>query len=160
MKCQIIEADINHIKLLCPANKTGYGAKFTVGQFVNIEDATTGSSEQNRLFHKLITLWQTSGCCPYAGCVDEVKKQIKRDYGEGFESYAYINDNYTWGISENYHDIPADVRRHPERITGKLKSWSDYTKKQRQGCISNVISMMIETGVNGKEFDEICKELV
>ena len=154
MKCQVTKAEGNYIEILCPANK------FTAGQFVEVEDAATGTSQQNKLFHKLITLWQTSGCCSYTGNLKEVKDYIKRDYGEGFEYYIYADDACRLVKVKDFYDVPKSIRDDHDRINGKLLSWADYTKVQRKNCISNVIAVMIESGVNSKEFDEICKELI
>jgi hypothetical protein len=40
-------------------------------------------------------------------------------------------------------------------IAGKLKSWADYTKKERRETIDRLVSAMIQSGVNSKRFDEI-----
>jgi len=36
-----------------------------------------------------------------------------------------------------------------------LKSWSDYTKKERQLTIDNIINEMFQVGVNSNRFNEI-----
>jgi hypothetical protein len=41
------------------------------------------------------------------------------------------------------------------RIDYRLKSWRDYSKKERQMTIDNLISEMMQAGVNNKHFEEI-----
>jgi hypothetical protein len=38
-----------------------------------------------------------------------------------------------------------------------LKSWADYSKKERQMTIDNLISEMMQVGVSNKHFDEILR---
>ena len=40
-------------------------------------------------------------------------------------------------------------------IRGKLKSWSDYSKKERMKTMDILIKEMLQVGVSSKKFDEI-----
>ena len=60
--------------------------------------------------------------------------------------------------AKKYMEIPEYIRKDPDMknmIRGKLKSWADYTKKQRISCIDNLITEMDEVGVNTKKYQEI-----
>jgi hypothetical protein len=153
MKAQVIKLEGNYITLLGETNTLKEGQK------VFIEDAAIGTNPQNRLFHKLITLWQTSGCSSYTGTLKEVKDQLKRDYGQGFECYYYADDSYKLVQVKTYNEIPKYIRHEEDRIRGRLKSWADYTKTQRMDLIQNLIDLMMQSGVNGKEFDSLCGEV-
>ena len=51
-----------------------------------------------------------------------------------------------------------EVRRDPELknlARGRLKSWADYTKKERTETIDRLISEMHQAGVNSTKFSEI-----
>ncbi len=57
-------------------------------------------------------------------------------------------------------EIPIDILENEnmkDMIRGKLKSWSDYTKKQRKETIDNLISEMLQAGINSNKFQEIMK---
>ena len=54
----------------------------------------------------------------------------------------------------------ADGTPCPEgREDWRLKSWSDYTKRERQETISRLIAEMIQAGVHAKKFYEILDQL-
>jgi hypothetical protein len=55
-------------------------------------------------------------------------------------------------------EIPESIRRDPDLkdlVRGRLKSWSDYTKKERKLTIDKLISEMHQTNVNTKGFQRI-----
>ena len=153
MKAKIINTSANELTILCPSHK------YEIGQDVIIEDATKGSNNQNRLFHELINIWISSGCSSYEGDLQQVKDYIKRDMGCGFESYIYADDNAKIIKTKGFNSIPEHIRTDYTRCLGKLKSWSNYTKRQRMNCISNLIDNMCNSGVNSREFDDILKEV-
>jgi len=43
------------------------------------------------------------------------------------------------------------------RIDYRLKSWADYTKKERQMTIDNIIHEMMLVGINEPHFEEILR---
>lgn len=138
-----------------------------VGKYYTLEDAVNGTLAQNRTFHALTLEYFKSGQSSYdADNYADFKNQIKRHLGEGFDLFIYVtvNDDGIPVIKEatTQNDIPVDVKNSAlfkDQIRGKLKSWSDYTKKQRKKCIDNVISEMLQAGVNTKKFEEILKGL-
>jgi len=152
MKGKILESAPNNILVLC-SNHT-----FKCGGSVTIEDATKGTNPQNRFFHELVKIWVASGCHSYEGDYNKVRDFIKRDLGAGFEKYFYTADDLKAVKVNSFDDIPEHIQKDKRRIMGQLKSWADYGKKERMKTIQNLIDNMIQSGVNSKEFDNICKE--
>lgn len=136
-----------------------------VGVEYYLEDATKGTEAQNRAFHALVREYWLSGLASYEDkSLLEFRDYIKRDLGAGFESYIYA-DILELPVMlkkvKKYDSIPKDIRdenrKNPDRpiISGKLKSWSHYTKKERKNTITNLVHEMISAGVASKKFDEI-----
>ena len=141
-----------------------------VGHYYFLESAAEGTGAQNRLFHSLTMEYFKSGMHSYnASNYHDFKNQIKRKLGEGFESFIYAE---IVGDGEEYldkafikevkkkEDIPDYILEDKDMrnmVRGKLKSWSDYTLKQRKKCIDNVITEMLNAGVNTPKFEEILK---
>ena len=150
MKAKIGSKGNNWIHLLCSSHP------FKEGDNVIIEDATKGSNNQNRLFHELINIWISSGCSSYDGDLKKVKDFVKRDLGQGFESYIYAYQGLIVQVKTE-EAIPDWVPKGGK--LGKLKSWSCYTKKQRMKTIQNLIDNMMNSGVNDIRFENILQEL-
>ncbi len=142
----------------------------TIGRSYFLEDAETGTGKQNRAFHGLIQeYWKSRQHSYKVDSFNDFRNQIKRSLGQGFESYVYseliaevINDEVVYRSricgAKKFMEIPDYIREDPhmkEMIRGKLKSWADYTKKQRINCIDNLITEMDEAGVNTKKYNEI-----
>jgi len=142
----------------------------TIGRSYFLEDAETGTGKQNRAFHGLIQeYWKSRQHSYKVDNFNDFRNQIKRSLGEGFESYVYVDWEqkiidkevvYKARIHsvKNIKEIPEYIRKDPDirlMIRGKLKSWADYTKKQRINCIDNLITEMDEVGVNTKKYQEI-----
>lgn len=53
-------------------------------------------------------------------------------------------------------EIPAEYN-NAKYAMGRLKSWTDYTLRQRRETLDRLISEMIQVGVNTKKFFEILK---
>ncbi len=137
-----------------------------IGRHYSLEDSVSGTQAQNKAFHALITEYYKSGMHSYDKVdLKQFKKLIKKNLGAGFEGFAYATVSKIKGVYkpfmyevEKYLDIPVNVRKDPDykqMIRGKLKSWSDYTKKERMKTMDNLISEMHQVGVNTKKFMEI-----
>ncbi|MCP4393450.1 MAG: hypothetical protein GY804_04170 [Alphaproteobacteria bacterium] len=136
-----------------------------VGSYYFLESAVDGTSAQNKVFHALTMEYFQSGqhsyeCSNYA----DFKNMIKRHLGEGFEGFVYVDftdDGHPKMFDvKKKKDIPAHLLNDPnmkDMIRGKLKSWSDYTKRQRQKTIDTLIDEMLQAGMNTKKFEEILK---
>ena len=127
----------------------------TVGRRYYLEDATTGTLAQGKAFHALIQCYWTSGAHSYnVKTFDEFRDCIKRDLGAGFDSYVWADE---FGIhkAKTLDEIPTDARADRRRILGKLKSWADYTSRERRESIDRVIAEMHQAGVTSRKFYEI-----
>lgn len=133
-----------------------------IGQVYTMEDAATGTEAQNKAFHALVQeYWRTNAHSYDAKDFDDFRNQIKRKLGAGFEAYVYavIEDGRpVIRDAKKYEDIPEEVRADPQYkqlIRGRLKSWADYTKKQRRETMDRLISEMHQAGINSPKFEEI-----
>lgn len=125
------------------------------GMVYQLEDATEGSGAQNRAWHALVSEYWRSGCHSYsAKSFDDFRNQIKRALGAGFERFIYVTgDPPTIHDAAKLEDIPHGTPRN--LIRGRLKSWSDYSKKERRESIDRLIAEMHEVGVQTKKFYSI-----
>ena len=141
-----------------------------IGRHYNLEDSETGTAAQRKTVHALMSEYFKTGMHSYkADNIKEFKKQIKKYLGAGFESFIYVEiKKPVMGLetlnrpaikdAKKYEDIPEEIRKDPyfkELIRGKLKSYTDYTKKQAKNLLDNLIAEMLAAGVNSKKFNEI-----
>jgi len=134
-----------------------------VGHHYNLDDSTAGTDAQNRAFHALLGVYYASRAWSYEGSgyrtgatFGEFRNLIKRKLGAGFESFIYVAEEGGKPVikdAKKRSEIPAAVPR--ELIRGRLKSWADYTKRQRMETITKLIAEMHEVGVNSPKFYEI-----
>jgi hypothetical protein len=82
---------------------------------------------------------------------------IKRDLGAGFESFIYVDPKSPTEIHDvkRKEDIPAHIPYSLKR--GKLKSLTDYTKKEWSEAIDRLCSAMDRAGVDTPKYREIRK---
>lgn len=125
-----------------------------VGKYYHMEDAAGGTQAQNRFFHLLVSEWEKSGCCSWD---TDIKEHVKKSYGQGFDAYLYWNGSKLRKVKTR-EEIPEGIREDRDMCFGKLKSWSEYTLKQRRDCIDQLIRVMIVSGVNSKRFEEISED--
>jgi hypothetical protein len=133
-----------------------------IGQVYQLEDMTSGTEAQNKAFHALVGEYWKSGCSSYdATDFDEFRNCIKRALGAGFEAFIYVvieNGEPVIKDAKTMDMIPEAVRKDPrlkQLVRGRLKSWSDYTKKERRETMDRLISEMHQAGVQSKKFQEI-----
>jgi hypothetical protein len=128
-----------------------------VGRRYILEPDEDGTNRQNRAFHALISEYWRSGAHSYpAKSFDEFRNMIKRHLGAGFEAFIYVDPSNPEPVindAKALTDIPPHIPR--DLIRGRLRSWSDYSKKQRIETIDRLIAEMHEAGVNTKRFQEI-----
>ena len=156
------------MKVLCIESsnaKSVINIQLEPGRYYNIEDASKGTSAQNRLFHAMITEYYKSGLHDCDGGWKDLRNLVKRDLGARFESYVYatIEDGKPRiHQCDTYEEIPESVRKDPDlkkMVRGRLKSWGDYTKKERRNTIDNLKTEMLNRGVATKKFDEIIQSI-
>jgi hypothetical protein len=131
------------MKILITAPNVFTGDNLKIGCYYNVELAAEGTDAQNKTFHALLQCYWTSGCHSYnARSYEHFRALIKLYLGAGTEKY--------WSL------VNEDGTKCPNgRVAYRLKSWSDYTKKERQMTIDNLISEMLQAGMNDKYFEEI-----
>jgi hypothetical protein len=131
------------MKILITAPNVFTGDKLKVGSYYNVELAAEGTEAQNKTFHALLQCYWTSGFHSYnARSFEHFRALIKLYLGAGMEKF--------------YNLANPDGTPCPEgRPDYRLKSWADYSKKERQMAIDNLISEMIQVGVKSKHFEEI-----
>ena len=121
-----------------------------------LEDATTGTSAQNKAFHALIGEYWKSGAHSYnVANFEQLRDVIKLNLGAGAECYVFATPD---GIkkAKTLEDVPAEYRE-PKYCMTKLKSWTDYTKTERTSAIDKLIAEMHQAGVQTAKFYEILK---
>ena len=110
--------------------------------FYNIEPADAGTENQNRVFHALLSEYWRSGCHSYDA--------------KNFPHFRELWKLYEGAGAEKYFDIVDESGNPCEPIIKyRVKSWRDYTKKERKDAIDNLINRMVESGVNSAKFSEI-----
>jgi len=130
-----------------------------VGRRYALEDAASGTTAQNKAFHALVSEYWRSGAHSYhAANFEDFRNQIKRHLGAGFEAFVYAEIDGGKPVIKDaptYEDIPTAVRADPDLkhlVRGRLKSWSDYTKRERCDTLDRLIAEMQQVGVNTKKF--------
>jgi len=154
------------MRILCTGPGTYTGDELTEGRYYEAVEADTPTEKQNRAFHALLQEFWSSNVDSYnAKNFEEFKNLIKRDLGAGFEKYRYVEDTekgLRWGTAKAAWDIPLnvalDINGNP-LAAGVLKSWKNYTKKERKETIDRLINTMIRCGINSKKFEEILKTM-
>jgi hypothetical protein len=136
-----------------------------VGKLYSLESAESGTGALNRAFHGLVTEYWKSGAWSYPGSgyregmtFNEFRDTVKKNLGAGFESYVYVTDEGKFKKAKRFDEIPENIRKaqdRRDRIMGRLKSWSDYSKVERKRTIDNVLSEMDQVGVNTPKYREI-----
>ncbi len=132
------------------------------GRYYTLEDAVSGTSAQNKAFHALVQEYWRSGMHSYnAGSFEEFRELIKKHLGEGVDRWLYVDLlSATPKVVQvnHFEEIPQVIRDREDRrdfIVGRLKSWADYTKKQRTETIDRLIAEMEQAGVNTRKYQEI-----
>jgi hypothetical protein len=152
------------VKILVTGNGTYISQNETggliIGAYYDCEPADSPTNKQNAAFHALCQTFWTSGLHSYpAKSFKEFREYIKRDLGAGAEYYVYVKkDSLLKGKSkdkeEAIREAAIDRDGHPV-VWMKLKSWADYTKRERTETIDRLIATMHQAGVQTKKFYEI-----
>jgi hypothetical protein len=138
-------------------------AELKIGAYYDCEPAEEGSGNQNRLFHALLTIYFISGCFSYpAKNVEQLKMYIKKHLGSGY-IYRYKLTTGEWERNVKQSQLELDISEGKVRRDEKgeyvfdyeLKSWRDYTKRERRNLIESLIAEMDMAGVQSKKYFEI-----
>ena len=134
------------MKILITADGQFTGASLKTGCYYNAEPVDdSGTNEQNRAFHALISEYWRSGAHSYnAKNFQHFRELIKLYLGAGAEQYYSLVDEQGKPITE-------------PRVSWRIKSWANYSKRERTETIDRLISEMIQVGVNTNRFNEILR---
>jgi len=122
------------IVVTAPGRHEGDGLR--VGARYNVEPADEGSDAQNRAFHALCYEYWASGCFSYcASTPADLKEAVKYYHGAGLR----------WTLG-------ADGEEALE-----MKSWADYTLRERMKTIDGLVKEMHMAGVDSAKFREILR---
>jgi hypothetical protein len=125
-----------------------------IGRKYTLEDAETGSGAQNRAWHALAQEYWRTGLHSYpAKTFSEFRDFLKRDLGAGFESFVYASPDGVVKVNTR-EEIPQEYN-NSKYAMGRLKSWADYTLKERRESIDRLIAEMVQAGVNTPKMEEI-----
>jgi hypothetical protein len=168
------------MKALC-VSSSGIDASFQfqseipiVGRYYEVEDATTGTGPQNRAFHSLLDafwawmhktdnfVFEDNGRIfdLTTPSISDFKDFFKYKYGAGFSHIEYVDDKYQMVRVKSLDCVPGYVVEdfnsgNRQRVKGVLKSWADYTIKERLRTIDMLRSIIIISGCNDKKVQEI-----
>jgi hypothetical protein len=133
------------MRILCISPGRFTGDDLIVGEEYDCIPADDGTDKQNKAFHALLQEYWRSGCHSYnARSFEHFRALIKLYLGAGMEKFCNV--------------VNVDGTPCPEgRSDYRLKSWADYSKKERKETIDLLIAEMIQAGVNTRHFDEILK---
>ncbi len=137
-----------------------------IGGTYELADYDDPSAKQGRTFEALISEYWKSGAWSYPGSgyrqgmtLHEFRNVIKLKLGPGFEKVIYI-DPETTTIKEcaTADDLPDSIKNSPIKnklAYGRLKSRTDWTRKELRTTIDNIISEGNQVGVNSAKWNEI-----
>lgn len=137
-----------------------------IGGVYELEDYDDPTAKQARTFEALCTEYWKSGAWSYPSSgyrpgltLFEFRQQIKLKLGPGFEKVIYI-DPETNLLKEcaTPADLPESIKTSPNKSKlayGRLKSRSDWTRKELRTTIDNVITEGNQVGVNTKKWHDI-----
>ena len=138
----------------------------TVYELVEYNNQT---DQQRKLFNPLVRLYYNSGVFSYpAGNWLELRDQVKKNLGAGFERYEYVNAKFQIKRINNLKEIPNYVWKdfrsgNDQRIKGVLKSMADYSRKEMITVCDSLIREMllneVHHGRQGKKFNDILEEI-
>jgi hypothetical protein len=121
------------------------GDNLIAGEEYEVYPSNTGTDRQNKAWHSLIQEYWRSGLHSYnAKNFLHFRELVKLYLGAGTEKYY------------NLVDKDGKTLENPI-INYRVKSWINYTKKERKESIDRLIAEMIQAGVNSTKFNEILR---
>lgn len=149
--------------------ETGYitesHEKPIVGRRYWLEDDEEYTQPMRNLWESLVDIAYKSGTFDY-DTIDKYRfrEHIKKDYGEGFNRYKYVDDNFKMVEVKSLDEIPEYVLEdfnngNSERILGVMKSTTAYTKKRFSKLIDNTINAMQEREIDTPKFRDIIETI-
>jgi hypothetical protein len=143
------------MKILITAPGRFTGAQLKVSCYYNVELQDDGTDAQNKTFHALLQcFWRSI----MTGDFDDIHSSTCYAYdARNFEHFRALVKLYLGAGMEKFINLanPDGTPCHKGRIDYRLKSWANYTKKERQLTIDSIITEMMLIGIKDKHFDEI-----
>ena len=135
------------MKILITADNEFTGDALTIGRYYLVEPADTGTHAQRKTLFALCREYWVSGCHSYnAKNFEHFYELLKFNLFAGTEKYYSI-------IDDNGNQLEEPIEKY------RLKSLKDYSKKERQEAISNLIKEMDLVGVDTPKYRKILKEI-
>jgi hypothetical protein len=150
------------------------GEQPVTGLYYELEDATTGTGAQNRAFHSLLNaffFWmQRTGNFQFEDggivydlavpSVGDFREYFKFKYGEGASHYQYVSESFQMVKVKTMDEIPQYAvddfnAGNKGRVKAVIKSWTDYTLKQRKKAIDQLFMLIFASGCDDKKVHEI-----
>jgi len=129
------------IIVTAPGRFEGEGLR--VGEWYDAQPAAAGTEAQNNTWHALVQEYWASGQHGYeAKSYEHFREIIKLYLGAGAEKHWNLVDDRGRALSE------------PE-IRFRVKSWADYTRKERRESIDRLIREMEQAEVDTPKYREI-----
>ena len=145
-----------------------------VGYLYELEDIQEGTKAQNKAFHALLSAfyrWMVKTDIfqfEDNGRIFDFRTPSEHDfreffkyrYGAGASHYQYVDSDYNMVKVKSLEEIPTDIladRRdnHPNRIKAIVKSWADYTKRERTATIQALIDIIHAVSCHDRRVIEI-----
>lgn len=137
----------------------------------DLQEVDEYTDQQRKLFEPLCKLYFNSLCFTReVGTWEELRDDIKRSLGQGYERIRYSDSNYNIVTIKykNKDEIPKDViidynRGNLGRIELILRSTTTYTRiqfsKMTDGLLREMIVNQVLLTKQGKQFGEILEEI-
>ena len=133
------------MKILVTAPGEFMGDDLVPGEYYNAEPAVEGTDAQRKTFFALCQCYYVSGCHSYnAMDFKSFYDLIKHWLGVGYEEY--------WETGDGQGNLLAEPIKRK-----RLKSLTEYTKKQWMHLIDALIAEMEQVGVDTPKYREILK---
>lgn len=139
-----------------------------------LEDATSGTGAQNKAFHALLNAfwyWMNRTDSFVFEDADRVinfrtpsamdfREFFKYKHGAGFSHVEFVNDKMGMERVKTLEEVPQYAlddfnSGNRARVKGVLKSWSEYTKRERRLTIDNLFWAVSISKCDDKKVHEI-----
>jgi len=128
------------MRILVTAPNAFAGAELVPGELYEVTPYEDGTERQNRAWHALVQEFWTSGCHSYdAQSFEHFRELIKLELGAGAERYYSLVG-------------PTGIPMKRPAVRYRVKSWRDYTKKERAEAIDTLVATMHQAQVQTKKF--------
>jgi hypothetical protein len=155
--------------ILCTGEETHTGDSLEPGKYYECSEDGGPTERQNRAFHALVSAWFADGSYSYPAKTEaELKDWVKKDLGAGADRRVWIllipEGEGAWRTGKAMTKPDAEPPENAQRdfwgnyiYVDILKSWADYTRKERTETIDRLVAAMIQSGCSSPKFEEILR---